>query len=92
MKYRVTSPLWILFRIGPERRRKAGMPTGVYYGPPIWQLSFDGTSNQNGYGIGILLIAPGEAHIPLAFKLNFEVTNNEAEYEACISGMEANWE
>uniref|UniRef100_UPI00315DCB33 hypothetical protein n=1 Tax=Pyrola atropurpurea TaxID=642525 RepID=UPI00315DCB33 len=22
---------WILFRIGPERRRKAGMPTGVYY-------------------------------------------------------------
>nr|YP_009738246.1 Ycf15 [Siraitia siamensis]YP_009738265.1 Ycf15 [Siraitia siamensis]QIB71639.1 Ycf15 [Siraitia siamensis]QIB71658.1 Ycf15 [Siraitia siamensis] len=22
---------WILFRVGPERRRKAGMPTGVYY-------------------------------------------------------------
>ena len=22
---------WILFRIGPESRRKAGMPTGVYY-------------------------------------------------------------
>ncbi|MBN8156739.1 hypothetical protein J0J30_22205 [Vibrio vulnificus] len=23
---------WILFRIGSERRRKAGMPTDVYYG------------------------------------------------------------
>ncbi|KAK6769507.1 hypothetical protein RDI58_031077 [Solanum bulbocastanum] len=26
-----TKKYWILFRIGPERRRKAGMPTGVYY-------------------------------------------------------------
>ncbi|XP_075653362.1 uncharacterized protein LOC142623786 [Castanea sativa] len=28
-------------------------------------------------------------HIPLAIKLNFEATNNMAEYEACIAGMEA---
>nr|YP_010565185.1 hypothetical chloroplast RF15 [Thalictrum simplex]YP_010565201.1 hypothetical chloroplast RF15 [Thalictrum simplex]UZA65860.1 hypothetical chloroplast RF15 [Thalictrum minus var. hypoleucum]UZA65875.1 hypothetical chloroplast RF15 [Thalictrum minus var. hypoleucum]UZA65945.1 hypothetical chloroplast RF15 [Thalictrum simplex]UZA65961.1 hypothetical chloroplast RF15 [Thalictrum simplex] len=26
-----TKRYWILFRIGPERRRKAGMPTNVYY-------------------------------------------------------------
>lgn len=26
-----TKKYWILFRIGPERRRRAGMPTGVYY-------------------------------------------------------------
>nr|YP_010994229.1 Ycf15 [Prostanthera wilkieana]WOZ11833.1 Ycf15 [Prostanthera wilkieana]WOZ12182.1 Ycf15 [Prostanthera wilkieana] len=26
-----TKKYWILFRIGPERRRKDGMPTGVYY-------------------------------------------------------------
>nr|QVL26678.1 Ycf15 [Schnabelia oligophylla]QVL26679.1 Ycf15 [Schnabelia oligophylla] len=26
-----TKKYWILFRIGPERRRKGGMPTGVYY-------------------------------------------------------------
>ncbi|KAF3685272.1 hypothetical protein FXO37_00784 [Capsicum annuum] len=26
-----TKKYWILFRIGPERRRKAGMTTGVYY-------------------------------------------------------------
>ena len=29
------------------------------------------------------------SHMPLAVKLNFEVTNNMAEYEACIAGMEA---
>nr|YP_009466443.1 hypothetical chloroplast RF15 [Genlisea pygmaea]YP_009466452.1 hypothetical chloroplast RF15 [Genlisea pygmaea]YP_009466519.1 hypothetical chloroplast RF15 [Genlisea repens]YP_009466528.1 hypothetical chloroplast RF15 [Genlisea repens]AUN28497.1 hypothetical chloroplast RF15 [Genlisea pygmaea]AUN28506.1 hypothetical chloroplast RF15 [Genlisea pygmaea]AUN28575.1 hypothetical chloroplast RF15 [Genlisea repens]AUN28584.1 hypothetical chloroplast RF15 [Genlisea repens] len=27
-----TKKYWILFRIGPERRRKGGMPTGGYYG------------------------------------------------------------
>nr|YP_009513435.1 Ycf15 [Androsace laxa]YP_009513452.1 Ycf15 [Androsace laxa]AVK40081.1 Ycf15 [Androsace laxa]AVK40082.1 Ycf15 [Androsace laxa] len=26
-----TKKYWILFWIGPEKRRKAGMPTGVYY-------------------------------------------------------------
>ena len=30
--------------------------------------------------------------MPLAIKLNFEATNNMAEYEAYISGMEALWE
>ena len=34
-------------------------------------------------------MAPNDAHIPLAFKLCFGVTNNEAEYEACIIGLQA---
>ena len=29
------------------------------------------------------------SHIPLTIKLNFEATNNMAEYEPCIVGMEA---
>ena len=37
----------------------------------------------------MLLIAPDDSRIPLAFKLRFKVSNNEAEYEACIAGMEA---
>ncbi|KAI8537836.1 hypothetical protein RHMOL_Rhmol09G0055000 [Rhododendron molle] len=55
----------------------------------VWTLYFDGVANQKGYGIGVLLITPDGSHIPLAFKLNFDVTNNQAEYEACIVGMEA---
>ena len=39
--------------------------------------------------IGVLLITPDGSHIPMAIKLNFEATNNMAEYEACITGMEA---
>ena len=37
----------------------------------------------------ILLITPKGSHIPLAIKLNFEATNNMAEYETCITEMEA---
>ena len=54
-----------------------------------WVLYFDGAANQKGYGIGVLLIAPDGSHIPLSFKLNFDVTNNQAEYEACIVGLTA---
>ncbi|XP_065637870.1 uncharacterized protein LOC136071019 [Quercus suber] len=53
------------------------------------KMYFDGVVNQYGNEIGILLITPEGSHIPLAIKLNFEATNNMAEYEACISGMEA---
>ena len=52
-------------------------------------MYLDEASNQYGYGIGVLLIAPDNSSIPLAFKLQFRVSNNEAEYEACIAGLEA---
>ena len=35
------------------------------------------------------MITPDGSHVPLAIKLNFEATNNMAEYEACIIGMES---
>ena len=54
-----------------------------------WKMYFDGASNQHGYGVGVLLIAPNGVHIPLLAKLNFVATNNVVEYEACIIGLEA---
>ncbi|XP_028082325.1 uncharacterized protein LOC114283654 [Camellia sinensis] len=51
-----------------------------------WKMYFDGTANQYGYGINVLLIAPDDSHIPLAFKLHFKISNNETEYKACITG------
>ncbi|XP_058220563.1 uncharacterized protein LOC131330845 [Rhododendron vialii] len=55
----------------------------------VWRLYFDGAANQKGFGISVLLIALDGSHIPLAFRLKFEVTNNQPEYKACIVGMEA---
>ena len=54
-----------------------------------WKIYFDGAVNQYGNGIGTLLITLEGSHIPLPTKLNFETTNNMAEYEACIVKMEA---
>ena len=39
--------------------------------------------------MGIILVAPGEAHTPLAIKLKYISTNNTIEYEAYIIGMKA---
>ena len=48
-----------------------------------WKMYFDRAVNQYGNGIVVLLITPNG--VPLAVKLNFEVTNNMARYEACIT-------
>ncbi|XP_043710438.1 uncharacterized protein LOC122659391 [Telopea speciosissima] len=54
-----------------------------------WQLYFDGATNQRGYGARILLITPEDLYLPSAFRLEFPCTNNIAEYEACVIGLEA---
>ena len=52
-------------------------------------MYFDGAMNQYGNGAGVLLITLDGSHVPLVVKLNFEATNNMAEYKACIAKMEA---
>ena len=52
-------------------------------------MYFDGATNQNGSGIGVLLISPKGTHIPFSYRLNIPATNNAIEYEACIIGLRA---
>ena len=54
-----------------------------------WKMYFDGATNQNGSGIGVLLISPKGTHIPFSGKLNFLTTNNATKYKACIMGLQA---
>ena len=54
-----------------------------------WKMYFDGATNQNGSGIGVLLISPKGTHILFSGRLNFPATNNAIEYEACIIGLRA---
>ena len=41
-----------------------------------WKMYFDGATNQNESGIGVLLISPKWTHIPFSGRLNFPTTNN----------------
>ena len=54
-----------------------------------WKLYFDGAINNRGAGLGVVLVTPEGETIPMAKKLDFKVTNNMEEYEACIYGVEA---
>ncbi|KAA3464082.1 reverse transcriptase [Gossypium australe] len=54
-----------------------------------WKLNFDGASNAVGNGIGAILVSPNGDHYPFTCKLDFDCTNNMAEYEACIMGIRA---
>lgn len=57
-----------------------------------WTHMFDGASDVKGHGIGEIIISLIGFHIPFTAKLCFDYTNNMAEYEACIYGLEANIE
>ncbi|XP_059627328.1 uncharacterized protein LOC132270143 [Cornus florida] len=52
-----------------------------------WKLFVDGSSNQMGAGIGIQLQTPEGTTLSQAIRLEFNATNNEAEYEALIAGL-----
>ena len=54
---------------------------------PIWKLSVDGASNAQGSGAGLILTSPEGIDIEHALLFVFHASNNEAEYEAVIAGL-----
>ena len=54
---------------------------------PIWRLSVDGAANAQGSGAGLILTSPEGIDIKYALKFGFQASNNEAEYEAVIVGL-----
>ncbi|XP_074283500.1 uncharacterized protein LOC141608048 [Silene latifolia] len=61
----------------------------VHVKDDVWDLYFDGDSNNMGCGIGVLIISPRGEHVPVSIKLDFAVTNNAVEYEACLLGLQS---
>ena len=51
-------------------------------------MYFDGAANMHGSGVGAVLISPDRKQLPVVVKLEFDCTNNMAEYEACINGLQ----
>jgi ribonuclease HI len=52
-------------------------------------MLFDGASSEDGFGAGVVLVSPAQETISLSYKLEFEATNNVAEYEALVLGLRA---
>ncbi|XP_071695749.1 uncharacterized protein [Rutidosis leptorrhynchoides] len=57
--------------------------------PPeqLWEMHTDGACGPEGAGAGIVLKSPEGEEYTFVLRFSFPVTNNEAEYEALLSGM-----
>lgn len=53
-----------------------------------WSMYVDGSSTIGGSGAGVLIVNPEGGEIEYAIKLDFRASNNEAEYEALMHGLE----
>src|SRR5271168_2739732 len=55
--------------------------------PLFWSLYFDGSKSNEGSGAGCILVNPQGEKTMLSCRLEFECTNNTAEYEALVQGL-----
>lgn len=54
----------------------------------IWSMKVDGATGKNGCGAGIILQGPDELRFEHVIHFNFKSTNNKAEYETLLTGLE----
>ena len=52
-----------------------------------WVIYVTGASTKKNGGAEILLITPDKEELSSSFRLKFKTINNEAEYEAVITGL-----
>jgi hypothetical protein len=55
----------------------------------VWKMFFDGASSREGVGTGVVFVSPSQETTSMSYKLEFEATNNVAEYEALILKLRA---
>ena len=69
-----------------EQRNVDGKLVGLIsmLGSPCWKVYVDGTTNQRGSRVGLVLVSPEKTIIEKSLRLGFSITNNEAEYEALL--------
>jgi ribonuclease HI len=53
----------------------------------VWKMYFNGLLKLQGAGAGILFITPRGEQLKYALQLLFSTSNNVAEYEALIHGL-----
>ena len=54
---------------------------------PIWRLSVDRAANAQGSGAGLILTSPDGIDTEYTLRFGFQASNNEAEYEVFIAGL-----
>ena len=52
-----------------------------------WKLFIDGSSNQHGCGMGLILQTISGEQMEYTIRIGFKATTNKAEYEALLAGL-----
>ncbi|XP_060177701.1 uncharacterized protein LOC132607626 [Lycium barbarum] len=55
---------------------------------PPWKMYFDGAAQRDGAGAGVVFVTPQREVLPYSFTLTQRCSNNVAEYQALILGLE----
>jgi ribonuclease HI len=66
--------------------RENQIPTPVDK-PDHWTMYFDGSLKLDGGGAGVLFISPRGEQLKYVLQILWEISNNEAEYEALLHGL-----
>ncbi|GKD90497.1 reverse transcriptase domain-containing protein [Tanacetum coccineum] len=53
----------------------------------VWKLFTDGSSNEGGFGAGLILTNLEGVEFTYALRFEFKASNNEAEYKALLAGL-----
>ena len=53
-----------------------------------WSIHTNGSSNQHARGVGVVIQTSEGDKIECMIRLDFPTTNNEAEYEALVAGLD----
>lgn len=53
----------------------------------VWKIFVDGSSHGEGSGAGIIMMGPESEELVYSLHFEFPATNNDAEYEAVITGL-----
>jgi ribonuclease HI len=56
--------------------------------PELWTMFFDRSLMKTGAGAGLLFISPLGKHLRYVLRLHFPASNNVAEYEALVNGLQ----
>jgi ribonuclease HI len=69
------------------KKQSMGFHEASFSTTSIWKKQFDGASSKDVAGVGVVLVSPAQEAISLSYKLEFEATNNVADYESLVLGL-----
>ncbi|XP_024039207.1 uncharacterized protein LOC112097847 [Citrus clementina] len=74
-------------RAGPREEVQEEQPAGQEDPKRVWLVMVDGSRSEQGSGAGVIIRSPEGVEVSYTVKFEFQLTNNQAEYEAFISGL-----